>query len=235
MRALLSIYLWLIGGLYFGTVAVVGSLLTYIIPREKLDPWLKRWLRFLFRLLFSRVDVEGAEKIDTRTTHLFMANHVSLFDVPLLGATIPQVVQGVEAKEQFSWPIYGWTIRRLGNIPIDRKNIHSSIRSLRKVEKLLQKGRSIIIMPEGHRTLDGKLRPFKKLPFHLAKQADVAIAPIGLSGLYSLKPKGSWMVRPTRLKVKFGNIISLDTVRSLSVQELMDRTRKAIQALVERP
>jgi len=231
MSYLISIYAWVIGGLYFLTICFVCIFLSYFVPQKALDPWIKRMLKGLFKIILVRVRVEGYEKIDPEKNYLFMSNHVSLFDIPLLGAYIPTFVRGVEAKRQFKWPIYGWVIRRIGNIPIDRKNIHSSIRSMRKTEKLLRKGRSIVVLPEGHRTLDGKLRPFKKLPFFLAKQAFIPIVPIGLSGLFRLKSKGSWIIRPTTVKMKFGDIINLNTIQALSVTELRDYTREKIQDL----
>lgn len=235
MKYILSIYYWGIGSIYFLTICMIMIILTFIFPLEKLDPWMKKRLKFLFKLLNSRVEIHGAEKIDPRQTYLFMANHISLFDVPILGAYIPAYVRAVEAKQHFSWPIYGWVLRRLGNIPIDRKNIHDSIRSIHKTESLLQNGKSIIILPEGHRTLDGKLRPFKKLPFFLAKKADIPIIPMGLSGLFHLKNKKSWLIRPTTLKVKFGDMIPVQEVRSLSAIELRDLTRRTIQSLIEYP
>jgi len=235
MKYLIAIYLWTVGFLYFGIICIIGILLTFIISQRTLDPWIKKMLRGLFRILHTRVLSVGSEKIEQGKTYLFMTNHVSLFDVPLLGAYIPTFVRGVEARQQFRWPFYGWAVRRLGNIPIDRENIHTSIRSIRKSEKLLQSGTSMAIMPEGHRTLDGKLRPFKKLPFFLAKQADVDIVPIGLSGLFHLKRKKSWLIRPTTIKIKFGDIIPAEKVRSLSVIELRDHTRREIQKLIEKP
>jgi len=235
MKYILSLYLWTVGSLYFGFLCIVGILLTFLLSSEVLDIWIKRRLKFLFKLLHTRVQVEGDNKIKSGKTYLFMANHVSLFDIPLLGAYIPTFVRGVEAKNQFKWPLYGWVIRRLGNIPIERTNIHASIRSIRKTEKLLKEGRSMVILPEGHRTLDGNLRPFKKLPFFLAKKADVDIVPMGLSGLFHLKSKRSWLIRPTTLKIKFGDVIPIQKIRSMSVVELRDYTREKIQKLIERP
>ena len=162
-----------------------------------------------------------------------MCNHSNFFDIPLLEAYIPTFVRGVEALRQFNWPVYGWAIRRMGNIPIDRKNIHASITSMKKTEKILKKGQSIVILPEGHRTLDGNLGPFKKLPFHLAKQAGVPIIPIGLSGLFQLKHKGSWIIDPRPVKIKFGQPISPDKIQNLSTEELRDYTREKIQDLIE--
>ncbi|MDH4218211.1 MAG: 1-acyl-sn-glycerol-3-phosphate acyltransferase [Candidatus Aminicenantes bacterium] len=121
----------------------------------------------------------------------------------------------------------------MGNIPIDRKNIHASITSMKKTEKILKKGQSIVILPEGHRTLDGNIGPFKKLPFHLAKQAGVPVIPIRLSGLFELKHKGSWLIRPRPVKIKFGSPISSEKIQSLSTEELRDYIRGKIQDLIE--
>jgi 1-acyl-sn-glycerol-3-phosphate acyltransferase len=233
MKFLLSLYIWIVGGSYFGILCLVTIFLTFFIPQKKLDPWIKTMLRIFFKIILVRVKVEGADKIEPGKTYLFMSNHVSLFDVPLLAAYIPVFVRGVEASRQFSWPVYGWVIRRMGNIPIDRENIHSSIRSIRRAEKRLIKGKSIVILPEAHRTLDGKLRPFKKLPFFLAKRSNIPIVPIGLSGLFRLKRKGSWLIRPTILTVKFGDIIDVPQIKSSSIEELRDLTRAQIQELIE--
>jgi len=121
----------------------------------------------------------------------------------------------------------------MGNIPIDRKNIHASIKSMKKTEKILKKGQSIVILPEGHRTLDGKMRPFKKLPFHLARQAGIPVIPIGLSGLFQLKHKGSWIIHPRPVKIKFGHPISPEKIQALSTEELRECIRAKIQDLIE--
>jgi 1-acyl-sn-glycerol-3-phosphate acyltransferase len=235
MKTLISIYLWTIGILYMLPLCLITIALSFIFSQKSLDPWIKRGMKLLFKLLFIRVDSEGAEKIKSGKTYLFMSNHVSIFDGPLIEGYIPTFVRGLEARRQFRWPVYGWFIRRLGNIPIDRKNIHSSIRSIRKTEGLLKNGQSIAIMPEGHRTRDGQLGPFKKLPFLLAKEAQVDIVPIGISGLFHLKPKDSWLIRPTPIKIKFGEIIPADKIQSFDVVELKEFIRKKIQDLIERP
>lgn len=235
MRAMISLFLWAVGFLYFGICCIIVIVLTYFFKSETIDPLIKKMLRFLFVIMFISVESEGEEKISRDSTCLFMSNHVNIFDIPLLQGYIPQFVRGIEATRQFKWPFYGWAIRRLGNIPIERDNIHASIRSIHNARDFLRQGRSIVILPEAHRTRDGKLRPFKKLPFFLAKQAGVGIVPIGLSGLFHVKQKGSWMLRPAPIKIKFGNCISADEVNELSVVKLRDLTRRKIQKLIERP
>lgn len=235
MKYLISAYAWIVGGLYFILVCLITICLTFFLKPRTFDPWLKKSLRFLFKILFIKVQSEGSELIESNTNYLFMTNHSSLFDIPLLEAYVPTFVRAVEALRQFKWPLYGWTIRRLGNIPIDRENIHASIKSMKITEKTLKKGKSIVIMPEGHRTLDGNLGPFKKLPFHLARQAGVPIIPIGLSGLFQLKHKGSWLIRPRPVTIKFGQPIPPEKIQPLSTEELRNFVREKIQYLIEQP
>jgi len=233
MKYIFSAYLWIIGILYFTFFLLVALLLSLLVPPQKYDPWIKSLLRYFFKILWVQVEIEGIEQIKPHKLYLYMANHVSLFDIPLLGGYVPGFVRGIESRRQHQWRFYGWVMKRLGNIPIDRENIHASIKTIRHTIKIMQRGRSIIVLPEGHRTLDGKLRPFKKLPFYLAKQVGCEIVPIGLSGLFSLKKKGSWIIQPTTLKIKFGPVIPIDDINSLSVIELKEIVRHRIQNLIE--
>jgi len=233
MKYFVSLYIWTVGGLYFVCLCFITIFLTFFLKPETFDPFLKNSFKLFFKIIFVKVCVEGEENVASNQTYLFMANHVSLFDIPLLAAYIPTFVRAVEALRQFKWPVYGWAIRRLGNIPIDRKNIHASIRSMKKTERVLKKGKSIAILPEGHRTLDGRLRPFKKLPFHLAKQAKVPIIPIGLSGLFQLKNKGSWVILPRPITIRFGRPVLPEKIEKLSKEDLSVHVYNQISALID--
>ncbi len=232
MRYILSIYLWIVLFTYSVFFLVFAIIVSYLFPVKKYTPWLQILLRFIFKIMFIKVEVEGLENISTNKTYLYMANHVSLFDIPLLGGYIPGYARGVEADRQHAWPLYGWAMRRLGNIPIDRKNIFSSLSSISKTASVITEGKSMIILPEGHRTMDGNLRQFKNFPFLLAKKVDVEILPIGLSGLYSLKNKNSWLINPNPVKIKFGKPISVETIQELPTKELRDKVREEIKGLI---
>ena len=235
MSALVSAYMWTVGLVVFAWFCLNTIVASLFLPSGAYDPHIKRILRRMFQLLFIPVRVEGRQRLDAKRTYLYMSNHVSLFDMPLLGGWVPGIVRSVEAERQFRWPLYGLAVRRLGNIPIRREDVFSSARSLQKAVRKLAQRRSLLIMPEATRTLDGKLRPFKRLPFLLAKQAGVDLVPVGMSGLFSLKSKRSWHIRPGPLKLKFGEPIPAATVARLSLEELRDLTRERIRALVEWP
>jgi 1-acyl-sn-glycerol-3-phosphate acyltransferase len=235
MKYLISLYIWIIGFLSIGITLIIGIIISFFLPGKTVDQFVKAGCRVCLWLMCVRVDTEGKENIKSEKTYLFMSNHVSLFDVPVLEGYIPKYARGIEADRQFKWPVYGWAVRRFGNIPISRENIHASISSMKLAAEKLKSRLSIIVLPEGHRAPDGIMGPFKKLPFYLAKEADVPIVPIGLSGMFHLKPLHSWLIRPTRVKIKFGSPIPCDVIEKLSVVELRDHVREAIASLVERP
>ena len=233
MKYLISLYLWFVLFTYSVFFLIFAIIVSYLFSSRKYTPWLQKLLKLIFTIMFIKVEVEGSENISSNKTYLFMANHVSLFDIPLLGGFIPGYVRGVEANRQHAWPLYGWAMRRLGNIPIDRNNVFGSLNSIGIAEGALAAGKSMIILPEGHRTIDGELRQFKSFPFLLSKKAKVEIIPIGLSGLYSLKNKNSWVINSGTTKIKFGNPISIETIQQLPTKELRDKVREEVKGLIE--
>ncbi len=235
MKQIISLFIWITSIVYLLFFLLFILACTYIFPVETYNPWLKKLVRFLFVLAGSRVKVVGLENFDTSKSYLFMANHVSLYDVPLLAGFVPGIARAVEASRQHSWPLYGKVMRRLGNIPIERNNTHASVSSFKKTLDELNKGRSMIILPSGHRTSSGELKPFKRLPFLLAKQSNKGIVPIGLSGLFTLKRKGSWIIRPTTVKISFGKEITKSKMDKLTIDELRDLVENEVLKLVERP
>ncbi len=235
MTVIRSILIWLAGGTVFVFAVLFFLICTFLFKPETYDPWLKVIARFLFRVMGIRVTVSGQEHIDPEQTHLYMGNHVSLLDVPLLQGYIPQMMRGVEAERQFKWPIYGWFVRRAGNIPINRTDVSKAIPSAKAAAQRLRDGLSMVILPEGHRTRDGKLRPFKKLPFHLAKDGGQPIIPVGLSGLYRVKPRDRWTFIPGPVHIAFGKPIDTETIDSLDVEALRNLVRERILELIREP
>jgi len=183
--------------------------------------------------MFIRVKIEYEENFDLSKNYLYMPNHVSLLDAPLMFAYTPHFINALEAKEHFSWPVYGKIIKVFGNIPVNRKNARSSYKSMLKVKTVLQENNSVLIYPEGGRTSDGMLKRFKKLPFHLAKEAGATIIPVGVSGIFKINHKGSSLFSPGSIKIRYGKIITPTEVNKMTEDELMEHVRSDIECLVK--
>jgi 1-acyl-sn-glycerol-3-phosphate acyltransferase len=232
MKYIYSIFIWSIGGILFALILLIGIFLTYLLPPARFNPPIQRMFRFWLFVFLIRVKVEGLENIEKNKVYIFMSNHTSIFDLPILLACIPQYSRGIEAHHQFHWPLWGWAIKRYGNIPIHRESVQSSIVTIRYAANVLKGGTSITILPEGHLTLDGSIKEFKKLPFLLAKESNTAIAPIGLSGIYNVKRKGSWLIRPAKVKVNFGEVITREQIEKMDIKNISDMAKERISRLI---
>lgn len=175
--------------------------------------------------------MKGREKVGPDQGRLFMANHASFFDLIILGGFLPGFTRGLEASEHFSWPVWGTMIRKIGMIPIDRSSGAASMRSVKRSVGEIGNGMSILILPEGTRTLTGRMLPFNRLPFYMAKKAGCPIVPVGLKGTFRLKNKKSWLLRPGRVDMTFGDAISTEEVEEKSSEELMEIVRSRIADL----
>lgn len=197
-------------------------------------PYVRFVCRVIVRSFGIRIGVVGLDRFDAAgQTYVLMANHESVFDIFATPIAVPMHLTAVEAAYHFKIPFWGFLIRRLDCVPIHRHDPARAREDLQIARDVVTGGTSIIILPEGHRTIDGAIGPFKKGPFHLAKNAGVAILPLAFCGLFDIKPKHGWKITPGRAFVVFGEPIAAATVQSSSVDELMHLVRKRIIALRE--
>jgi len=228
MRALHSLYYWVVGLGYFIPVLFILLIRSFFQAPQAYDPWLKRCLNTLFKLINSTPELEFAEDIPVEEPLIFMANHSSLIDIPLLKAIIPGFFLGIIAEDQLKYPLYGSVVKRVGNIPIQRDNIRSSLKSFSLAKQRLQEGVHIAVLPEGGRSLDGQLIPFKRLAFHFARESSAHIVPMSISGVFKMKNKGSFHLKPGKIIVRFGSIIRAETMADMDLDDILSATYKAI-------
>jgi 1-acyl-sn-glycerol-3-phosphate acyltransferase len=202
-----------------------------IMPRHVTFTLARRLFLILIRIMGIRLTVTGREYLDPDRTCLLMGNHESLFDLFVIPAAIPLTFTGVEAARHFRIPVWGYLIRKWGCIPIERGNPEQARKSLALAKQTLDSGLSIAILPEGHRTRTGKLGPFKKGPFHLAKAAQTTLVPFGISGLYEFQKKGGFILTPGEVMVRIGRPIPFKDYAHLSVDELKEMMFSQIQGL----
>jgi 1-acyl-sn-glycerol-3-phosphate acyltransferase len=159
--------------------------------------WVPRvWTRAMLWAGGVRVRVHGGERIGTgREPRVFASNHVSWYDVFVLGGTLPRY-SFVAKAEILRIPIFGAGARAVGTVPIERENRKSAFASYEEAAAIVRGGRPVIVFPEGTRGRSYAIRPFKKGPFVLAIAAGVPIVPVIMHGTMPIMPKGSWRVRP---------------------------------------
>jgi len=222
---------WILGISTFIPLGTIILVLSIFINPKHFDRFIKATCRIIMRALCIRIQVEGLQHVQSQQTYVFIANHVNLFDVFVLYGYIPNFLRGVELDEHFDWPFYGLLIRRLGMIPISQTNARSALKSLHHAKKTIAEGTSIIILPEGGRTLDGQLQPFKRGAFLLAKEAGVDIVPVVMIGAYQIKRKGSSLIRPGNMTLRFGKPIPHQDIKHLNSADLASHVRQIMLAL----
>jgi 1-acyl-sn-glycerol-3-phosphate acyltransferase len=162
------------------------------------------WAAFTgVRLAGVRVHTVGLDKLDTTRTYIFMSNHVSNIDPPLMLPLIPRRTSVMAKKELFDIPLLGKTMRLGSLVPVDRKNREAGIAAVRAASDVIRKGINMTIYVEGHRSFDGKLLPFKKGPFYLAVECAVPVVPVTVVGTNYAMPKGRLAIKPGDVTVIF--------------------------------
>lgn len=187
------------------------------------------WCRIILALSGVRVSVTGAENIPAGTPVIFLSNHQGAFDIPALQANMPVQFRWVSKKSLFNIPVVGWSMTLAGYIPIDRGNNSTAVRSLLAAAKRVKSGTSVVIFPEGTRSKDGVLLPFKRGAFTLAARSGAPIVPVAINGTSRIMEKGRLSIRPADVSIGIGSPIPTSGVDE---KELMNATREAIERLL---
>ncbi|HEY5175413.1 MAG TPA: lysophospholipid acyltransferase family protein [Terriglobales bacterium] len=158
---------------------------------------------FGVRLAGVKIEVRGMERLEAGRNYIFMANHSSNLDPPVLLPTIPGRCSVLVKKEVFRVPILGTGMKMTSLVPVDRSDRESAIESVNAAIAVLRQGLHMLIFPEGTRSSDGRLLPFKKGPFHLAIDSGVFVVPVTILGTFELWPKTRFALRPGTATVVF--------------------------------
>lgn len=176
----------------------------------------------------AKIKLVGLDKIDPAGTYIFMSNHVSNLDPPLLAPMIPRRTSILAKKEIWRIPILGKALDLAEIVPVERHNRDAAIQSIRRAAEVMRHGINMTIYPEGTRSPDGRLLPFKKGPFHLAAESGFPIVPVTILGTEEMMPKGSNIVRSGTATIVFHPPID---PRQFSTREaLVQAVRDAINS-----
>ncbi len=159
------------------------------------------WARSILLVGRVKVFVRGLEHIDPRVPYVYMANHQSMFDILVLLGYLPIQFRWLAKRELFQIPVFGYSMARVGYISIDRSNRKAAHKSLQRAAEKIAQGVSVVIFPEGSRSADGQVQPFKMGGFHLAMRSRRPIIPVVIYGTFQVMPKGRLRIRPGRIIV----------------------------------
>jgi 1-acyl-sn-glycerol-3-phosphate acyltransferase len=154
-----------------------------------------------------RVKVTSRAKLDPKQPYVVMPNHLSAVDIWAVFLAVPVPLRFIAKKQLGQIPLFGWAMRAGRFIFIDRQNAASARRSIAEAANRIREGRSVVIFPEGTRSPDGRLGPFKKGGFHLALNSGAQIVPVAIRGTRAVMPRGSLLIRSGDVEVEIGEPI----------------------------
>ena len=191
-----------------------------------------RWMMRVGRIILG-IDlvVTGLDRLDRETPYVFMSNHVSFLDGPLLMTILDRLARVIVKRFVFRIPILGLGMRFSGYVPLDREGAGAGRRSIaRAAQWIKEKGYSFLIYPEGTRSFDGKLLRFRRGGFFLALESGAPIVPVTVQGTYELMPRGKWLVRKGRVKITLHEPIPVTGYTQDTMAELVDRVKAAVSS-----
>lgn len=223
--------------LLFTTIflSVIALIISPFDGRGKVIHKIARFWAFThIRIGGIKVVTSGLDKI-TAPPYIFMCNHQSALDIYGLLFSLPLSFRWIAKRQLFLIPLFGWALKRAGHISIDRENPREALKAMDEAARKIRDGMNIIIFPEGTRSRDGSLLPFKKGGFSLALRAMVPIVPVGIVGTSTLQPKGSFIPAGKGvIYIHIGEPIPLEGMGRSAKGELMNSVRASIERLIQK-
>jgi 1-acyl-sn-glycerol-3-phosphate acyltransferase len=192
----LSAGLWTLGVAWLAPMMALQMALYRARPPERLQ-WLERlYTRGQILLTGSRWRAVVDPRVDPSRPYAFFQNHVNHLDHCSLYAATPHFKQGVELEDHFRYPIYGAYMRSRGTIPVSTRGLAELRELSRRMREEIERGHSLLVFPEGTRTLTGHLGALQPGVFRIVHQLGVPIVPVTVTGMYRVMRKGSYLIRP---------------------------------------
>jgi 1-acyl-sn-glycerol-3-phosphate acyltransferase len=226
IRSILLIFVGVSITAFFCFWAVVFSLLG--AGEDRIHKLARLWARILLFLSSIPVEISGYRHVLMDSPQIFAANHQSDVDTLVALACTPIPFRWIAKKELFNVPLFGAAMRNAGYIAIDRGDHDSALKSLDEAARIIQKGHSVMTFPEGTRSKDGTIQPFKQGVFYLAIRAGVPIVPVTIIGASAIMRKRSLKINPSSVKLIFDKPIDVSGYTIETRHQLIDEVRNTI-------
>jgi len=187
------------------------------------------WSRIILLITGVRVNVKGLENLKPDLPCIFAANHQSLYDIPVLMGNLPVQFRFIAKESLFKIPVFGWSMRLMKFISLDRGSREDALKRIREAIQRIKCGTSVLIFPEGTRSPDGKLLPFRKGAFLLANKTRSPIIPIVVKGTKDILPKGKLSLRSGSVELTICPPIFPDDYKESGKDALSERVHQELQ------
>lgn len=214
-------------------VVLLVALPLSLLGENLVHRWGTIWGRSALLLSGVKVTVTGAELIPENRSAVYIVNHQSNFDIPILYSGLPLQFRWMAKKELFDIPLFGLAMRRCGYIPIDRSDRRKAMQSMNDSARKISEGVSVVIFPEGTRTPNGQLQEFKKGGFLIAIKAQVPVIPVAINGSFSVMSKNSLRIHGGTVDMRIFPPIETAGMKNSDSDRLMQATRQPIAAHLE--
>lgn len=186
------------------------------------------WAWLILKTSGVRVTVSGLERLDRSRSYVFAANHQSIYDIPIVFTALPYQLRIVAKQSLGRIPFMGWHLHLAGHLLVDRSRPGAGV--VKKMARLVGARHSLIVFPEGTRSVDGTIQRFKGGSFALAVEAELPVVPITIVGSRHVMTKGQLIVRPGAVSVTIHDPIETADVPRDGVREMADRVRDVVVA-----
>lgn len=204
---------------------------------ERFSSWSSYiWSRAILGCTGTRLRLEGEQKIPRGAPCFFIGNHQSALDIPILTVCLAGHVRFLAKESLFRIPVFGWTITSAGHIPIAR---HRPREARERLERMLShmsnRPISLLVFPEGTRSPDGQLLPFRKGTMKICQRAGLTIVPFTIDGSLAVQKRGSLRINPRTVVVRFADPISPEEAAEMPTEQLHEKVYAAVAAGLAAP
>jgi len=220
-------------------IALVTLPLTFVVlllgPLDRKGKLIHRislfWTSVILKIGGIRLRIEGANRLNPGRHYIFVANHQSNIDIPVLIQGLASFqLRWTAKKELFFIPIFGWALWMTGQIVVDRSDRARAMASLKRAQERIAQGTSVVIFPEGTRGPEGQLLPFKRGGFLLAIRTRTPIVPIIINGSGAVLPRGDWRIRSGEIEVIVGDPVPIEKYHAGTSEELLGHIRRTMES-----
>ena len=225
---------WIVLNMTIATVFIgfVVILVGYFDHKKNITGIFGRmWGRWVLWSTGINYTIRGLQNLEPNKQYIFVSNHESALDIPLSVAGLPYNNVFLAKKELFKIPIFGWAMHAAGMVRVDRQNREKARLSVDRALKQIRKTNiSIMIYPEGTRTLTGDLLPFKKGSYLLAIRSGLSVVPITIKGMFDILSKNSFKLKQGKVELIIDKPIQTSSLTEKDRDYLLDKTREIIKS-----